>query len=338
MRCAWLVVVAACAAPPRAAVAPVSASAGDLVRAHEFAYGLGVPRDYTRAAQIYEQACAHESAAACRELATAFDSGLGVRRDVARARSLYAQACRRGDGIGCWEIALLERNLDAAAKLASDCSGAGAEVCDRSVAADVAANVTGRALAVCRRGGIYTCAALYQYQNSPEAGDLLRKACLARSGPACDVLTPPSRHELCDAGDHGACDEMLAMNDPSDDATPAHLACAALARRDWQRATAWSEVAVERGPRTGKHHLVHAVAVYERVLAETGDPTQVEGSKQLAELAHALELDPSLWRAHAAAARIYRGKGMSADARASEQQARASCGSDCAAPDDICGH
>jgi len=60
-----------------------------------------VPRDTTRAADLYERACNAGSPIGCGNLAVLLGRGDGRPRDVARARSLLESACAKGETNAC---------------------------------------------------------------------------------------------------------------------------------------------------------------------------------------------------------------------------------------------
>lgn len=84
-------------------------TAGDAGGCYELAiahyFGRGIPVNYDRARQLYEQACDAGSAAACNNLGVMYGTGVGVDRDAARAITLYDGACTKGYQRGCANLA-----------------------------------------------------------------------------------------------------------------------------------------------------------------------------------------------------------------------------------------
>ena len=83
--------------------------------------GTGVPTDAKEAARLQQQACDHQIAPACRELARMHAAGQGVKKDPSREAdlskrylSLRANACAEGSAEDCAELARDYRNGDAA--------------------------------------------------------------------------------------------------------------------------------------------------------------------------------------------------------------------------------
>lgn len=97
--------LAACWSPsPPAAPAPVAAPKRSLIEeARALERGAGVPRDYRRAAAIYERLCdgGGGSLEACRALEGALRDGRGLAVDRERLAVLDAALCERGDAAAC---------------------------------------------------------------------------------------------------------------------------------------------------------------------------------------------------------------------------------------------
>src|SRR5215469_9403208 len=62
-----------------------------------YEHGLGVPRDYTKAAESYEKAALQGYAMAQNNLGSLYHRGLGVHKDAARAFRLVLAAAQQGD-------------------------------------------------------------------------------------------------------------------------------------------------------------------------------------------------------------------------------------------------
>jgi hypothetical protein len=60
-----------------------------------------VPKDESRAAALYEQACTGGDATGCTNLGMLYKNGRGVPKDERRAAALLAQACEAGDSAAC---------------------------------------------------------------------------------------------------------------------------------------------------------------------------------------------------------------------------------------------
>jgi parvulin-like peptidyl-prolyl isomerase len=63
--------------------------------------GTGVPKDPTRAAELFKKACEGGVGLACTSLGNLYDKGTGVRKEPLRAEALWDRACRQGETIGC---------------------------------------------------------------------------------------------------------------------------------------------------------------------------------------------------------------------------------------------
>lgn len=72
--------------------------------------GEGVPLDRARAARLYQQACAGDYGQGCYNLGILYDIGFGVRQNSARAAELYRQACNSGDALGCYSLGVSYAN------------------------------------------------------------------------------------------------------------------------------------------------------------------------------------------------------------------------------------
>ena len=69
--------------------------------------GDGVPKDITRAAEFYKQACDGGHAKACSHLGFLYDAGEGVELDTIRAAGLYRQGCAGGEAIACNNLGVM---------------------------------------------------------------------------------------------------------------------------------------------------------------------------------------------------------------------------------------
>ena len=69
--------------------------------------GDGVPKDITRAAEFYKQACDGGHAKACSHLGFLYDAGEGVEPDTIRAAGLYRQGCAGGEAIACNNLGVM---------------------------------------------------------------------------------------------------------------------------------------------------------------------------------------------------------------------------------------
>ncbi|WP_334082433.1 tetratricopeptide repeat protein, partial [Helicobacter typhlonius] len=73
-----------------------------------YAYGRGVMTDYTKAVELYTQACNMDNRVGCYNLGLLYDEGYkGVRQDYFKARELYAKSCDMGNGSACFSLGLL---------------------------------------------------------------------------------------------------------------------------------------------------------------------------------------------------------------------------------------
>lgn len=155
------------------------ASAGCTALAHGLVGGLHEGRpDLPSALPLFEQACQQDDPAACTALGQLHQRGIGVPYDMAAATALFQRACAAGDGLGCadlgWfvEVGLTGApDLDTARRLyQQSCSLGSDKGCAHFAISASAAFVT-----------------------SPEATEVLKRACLSRSATGCAGL---ARQEL----------------------------------------------------------------------------------------------------------------------------------------------
>jgi len=103
-------VLLACGSPPPARP-PANRPAGpSLEQAKAAERGAGVPRDYERAARIYDQLCdrGRGQIEACLDLIDAMVDARGVASDLAGVRELDRVLCRRGTALACLEGAMFD--------------------------------------------------------------------------------------------------------------------------------------------------------------------------------------------------------------------------------------
>src|SRR5688500_10974429 len=104
------VIAAGCGSPsPAPASAPKARPRSPLERAEAYERGVGVSRDYARAAQIYQTACAsgRGDLEACRRLSRAILGGLGTAVDFRRAFHIESARCLAGAPLACAHALLL---------------------------------------------------------------------------------------------------------------------------------------------------------------------------------------------------------------------------------------
>jgi TPR repeat protein len=63
--------------------------------------GLGVPKDESQAATLFEEACTDGAAEGCVNLGWLYEDGRGVPKDERRAAALFERACRAGMSEAC---------------------------------------------------------------------------------------------------------------------------------------------------------------------------------------------------------------------------------------------
>lgn len=66
--------------------------------------GIGVTKDWAKAAALADQACQKDVAAGCRTLAAAKLAGEGTDKDAKGALALLDKVCQAGDGMGCVDL------------------------------------------------------------------------------------------------------------------------------------------------------------------------------------------------------------------------------------------
>jgi len=109
------------------------------ILALEFETGRSLPRDLTRAAGLYEQACELGDLEACTIVGSMYHTGQGVTRDAARAVRFHERACDGGELLGCESLGLmyetgsgvLQDYSRAAALYRDACEGDLATACNR---------------------------------------------------------------------------------------------------------------------------------------------------------------------------------------------------------------
>jgi TIR domain/Sel1 repeat len=94
--------------PVPTAEKPNDAAMGIFELAEAYYFGRGVPRDYNRATELYEQAALEGSAAAENALGRMYESGVGVPRDLALATQWYKRAASKGQPDAKAALARLE--------------------------------------------------------------------------------------------------------------------------------------------------------------------------------------------------------------------------------------
>ncbi len=105
-------------------------SLGDI-----YYYGWGLKKDYSKAAQYYEEAC--DLGVDCYDIGQLYENGVGVGKDFRRALELYETGCRRNYNFPCFELAKIYkegRSVDhdyvkAISLFEKNCSGNHGEAC-----------------------------------------------------------------------------------------------------------------------------------------------------------------------------------------------------------------
>lgn len=203
-----LVLVAGCCRSPRGHGPTERQAATDLVEATRYERGDGVPRDYRKAAELLQRACAdgRGSPVACRRLALARRAARGV--PLGDGRKEMRQACSGGDLIACaHEYRLDPEKADAA------CERGNAEACyayylmpssDPNRDRSLALQLTARDIA-CKAGVLEACASSFSLDDDVAVARL-RPACRAGDADACKTLERPiDEAVLCAAFDYQAC-------------------------------------------------------------------------------------------------------------------------------------
>lgn len=176
--------------------------------------GDGVPRDYSRAAQIYAQRCRHGDGdvAACRAVILARLRHRGDATMNFDARAVMQRACDRGDWASCMPpLAAADR-----AKARAACEAGTPAACVAAVAVDafsqsgtVEAQDHERLVRACRADYVEACIDLTGPGREPldaELAEHLHRACTAGDADACAAAgTPIAPAELCRAHDFEAC-------------------------------------------------------------------------------------------------------------------------------------
>jgi TPR repeat protein len=215
-------------------------------------YGLGVPKDYERALELYEEACTAGVAFSCTGSAGMYEAGKGVPRDKEHADQLLQQACAGGHKSACGyvhEHGLGVRQDPARAvnfyRSACDagemdgCVGLG-HLYETGVGVRMdgarAASLYQRA---CEEDNVFACGELgYLYQQGTgvvpdafRAQQLLRTACRMGAGDLCYDIGDAYENERfgrerdldralafyrsgCDAGSSNACRGAQRLNAP----------------------------------------------------------------------------------------------------------------------------
>jgi TPR repeat protein len=63
--------------------------------------GLGVTKDESKAATLYQRGCDASDGSACISLGLMYSQGRGVKTDPVKARALFDKACTAGLARGC---------------------------------------------------------------------------------------------------------------------------------------------------------------------------------------------------------------------------------------------
>lgn len=166
-----------------------------------FRDGIGVAKDWAKAATFAEQACTNEDLTGCRVLAAAKLDGQGTKKDKAAALALLDQACQGGNGMGCVDLGVAKLGDK---KLANDaqyafrraCYGGGEhEGCawlgtlyaegkgGQKVNAKIATKFFEKG---CKEGSARACAGLAALtDDKAKAKELYEKACNLGDAKAC---------------------------------------------------------------------------------------------------------------------------------------------------------
>lgn len=75
--------------------------------AASYAFGQGVEKDETLAAELYEHACDMKDSSACMFAGQMSEFSRGVAKDDAKAARLYARACDLRWAAGCYNLAIM---------------------------------------------------------------------------------------------------------------------------------------------------------------------------------------------------------------------------------------
>lgn len=117
---------------------------GDVGRCIElgdmYATGTRVPRDLTRAAEMYQQACDRGSADTCNTLGEIYEKGSELDGGLQRAEQLFKQACDTGSPAGCLNLGMVMAARDdkkgAAALFERSCASGWTAACHHLAAAN----------------------------------------------------------------------------------------------------------------------------------------------------------------------------------------------------------
>ena len=171
-------------------------------RAQDFERGRDVPRDFGKAAKVYERACDEGEVVACRHFALALASGRGIAVDRQEAGAIFAAACDAGDTPSCaWTLAAPNADVGRAAIADAACEGGDTDACSALYAVtswavcddsceDRWARIARRG---CARGDLYLCSVVVDRQEQElehveHARGRLERACVDGDIDACDWL------------------------------------------------------------------------------------------------------------------------------------------------------
>lgn len=73
-----------------------------------YAYGIGVKQDYTKAKICYEKACKAQDFIACYNLAIMYEHGEGIEIDIQKAITLYEKSCKENVMSACYNAGVLQ--------------------------------------------------------------------------------------------------------------------------------------------------------------------------------------------------------------------------------------
>jgi TPR repeat protein len=213
-----------CSRAPSASSGQTSEGTIELARRYEL--GDGVPRDYTRAIQIYEARCAGGDGdlVACRKLVAAQVAHRGELRDSQiDAWALLTRACQGGDWLACGPYSGFDKT---AAQAACDADQGAACLAITwthfmNQSGTVEAEDRERRRRACHLGVFEACLEIVEIANNAgdtpptEAAAAVGRECDRGDADACELIGRPiDPAALCRANDFDAC-ARIGANEPS---------------------------------------------------------------------------------------------------------------------------
>ncbi len=205
---------AACSSTARTTQTSVEPPTSALAEARAYELGNHGPRDYRRAAEIYQQACKADIGIGCRKYGESLLNGRGNAPDLEAALQAFHRGCELTDTVAC----LVEADIIATREWNEANSGDMATSDERSRAATARATARGaelqpQAKVACEQGELIACEALPcdACNNDGSSGEAARDAvyrtwCSRGVAGACQAII----QQRCESGNDVCLAPLLA--------------------------------------------------------------------------------------------------------------------------------